>query len=246
MPAQSSERAVRDIGSVAVLSAVLVALTALTASAQTRTPLGSYRLAGVYRIDLPARTQTAVTPRTTHGLVWVAITNGTVLVGGVAKAVNQGAAEGQQGAASVSFRAADAKAAQFVVADLLAPPPVAQCEGAEWGVGIENWAAPITLGPPSPNDPTRPRLGEGTESLGPGVTIDEAVPSGVTLVGAVAPLLLRDDLNLAEEGEPRRLAEPKVMKLAAAEVQWTRPGGHLITNVGKTNARFVRIMWWCR
>jgi hypothetical protein len=66
-------------------------------------PLVAYQLANVDRNHLSAHTQTAVTPTTTNGLAWMAITGGTILVGDAANVVTQGVAEWQRGAARVGY-----------------------------------------------------------------------------------------------------------------------------------------------
>ena len=66
------------------------------------------------------------------------------------------------------------------------------------------------------------------------------------LVVAVAPLALKFQVDLADEGEPSRLAKPTVMRLAAGEAHWMTADPRFITNVGKTNARFVTIGWISR
>jgi hypothetical protein len=223
-----------NVGGVSsVFLALLFALVVPSVFGQMRTPLVTDSLATVYRIDLPAGTRTTVTPTSAHGIVWVAITDGTVVVGGVAREVKQGSAEWLEGATPVAFRAADAKAAQFVIADL---------SMALQGDRIQNWASSFTIGPSDPNDPTKARSHR-RESLEPGGSIQEHTPQGATLFVAVAPLVLKDQIDLADEDEPLRLSEPTLMKLAAGQVRWTKPGLHLFTNVSKTNARFVMIKW---
>ena len=63
---------------------------------------------------------------------------------------------------------------------------------------------------------------------------------------AVAPLTLKIQVNLADEGEPSRWAKPTMMKLAAGEVRWITADNMIITNVGETNARFVWVGWFTR
>ena len=172
----------------------------------------------------------SVRPSTKHGLVWWAITEGIVEVGRVEQTVKQGAAEWQEGAEPVGFRLRrrQVRAVRLRV-DLSA---------ASEEVMISNWSSPVGVGRPGP---TQFRMLKG-ESLQPGGTID-AVHTPESLLVAVAPLMLKVQLQLSEEGEPRRMAKPTIMKLAAGGVQWLKPGPMLITNVGKTNARFVEIGW---
>lgn len=230
---------------VALLSALLVVIAVPTASAQTRTRLGSYRLASVYRLDLPAKTYMSVRPSTKHGLVWVAITDGLVEIDKVEQTVTQGAAEWQEGAEAVGFRPDGTKAATFVVVDLreLSTVPRGARVGS-WYVVIDNNASPFGIGPPDPNDPTKARMHK-DESLEPGQTIDQA-HGFEDLWIAVAPLLLTVQRNLSDEGEPLRLANPTFMKMAGGDVRWMKEDTKFITNVGKTNARFVTVGWWWR
>ncbi len=232
MPGHATERCVTGVGFATVLSALLIVLTAPIASAQTRTRLGSYRLADVYRIDLPAHKGTTVTPRTARGLVWVAITVGTIVVDGVAADVGQGAAARQKGAAAVGFRADGTNAARFVVVDLSA---------ATEEVEIENPPLPISMARPDRGDPIKAREHKDW-SLEPGNTID-AVHTPEYLLVAMAPLALKVEVELSEEGEPRRMAKPAVVKLDVGGVHWLPSGPMLITNIGETNARFVEIGW---
>ncbi len=219
------------VGSVVwVLSALLIALVDPAVFAQTRTALVTNELAKVYRIDLPAHTQTAFKPMTAHGLVWVAITDGTVVIGGVAKEVKQGAATWEETAVPVSFRAPDKESARFVIVDLT---PV--CED----VGILNLASPFAG---RPYDPTKNQVYH-DESLAPGNALQEDSVQQSQLFVAVAPLLLIVQMAINRDDEPVRWSEPTLLNLTAGEVRWTKPGRHLFTNGGKTNARFVMV-WW--
>ncbi len=222
---------VRVGGVSSVLSVLLVALVGPATFAQTRTPLVTNDLATVYRIDLPARTRTTVTPTTVHGLAWVAITDGTVVVDGVPKDVRQGAAEWRPGAAAIGLRAGDTRSARFVVADLSSV-----CEI----VDLSNYGSAVPITPPGA-ETDRTLHGE---SLPPGVYLDEGLGGGAELFVAVAPLFVKDEVDRSWEDEPMKWSEPVLMHLAAGEVRWTKPGRHRFTNGGKTNARFVIVRWW--
>lgn len=80
-------------------------------------------------------------------------------------------------------------------------------------------------------------------SLAPQQQLEDASERNRTLLIALSDLLLRDERDLAEEGEAWRSSPARRIRLRSGNVVWLRHGMHRIRNTGNAAAKFITIEW---
>jgi hypothetical protein len=79
--------------------------------------------------------------------------------------------------------------------------------------------------------------------LEPQQQLEDASDRNRTLLIALSDLLLRDERDLAEEGEPWRSSPARRIRLRSGNVVWLRHGMHRVQNTGNASARYITIEW---
>jgi hypothetical protein len=79
--------------------------------------------------------------------------------------------------------------------------------------------------------------------LSPHQELEDASDRNETLLIALNNMQLRDERDLAEEGEPCKPSLPKVIRLNSGHSVWLKPGMHRVRNTGNSTASFVTVEW---
>ncbi len=73
--------------------------------------------------------------------------------------------------------------------------------------------------------------------------LEDASARNQTLLIALASFQIRDERDLADEGEPWKPSRAKLLQLHQGEAVWLKHGMHLLHNTGNADARFITIEW---
>ena len=81
------------------------------------------------------------------------------------------------------------------------------------------------------------------EDLATGQKLEDASEKNETLLIALDTFQIRDERDLADEGEPWKPSHARFLHLHRGEAAWLKHGMHRLRNTGNTAARFISIEW---